>query len=91
MRELGNEAKVLVVHFIGSPAPIDVIATSPRAEAAIAIAGPLTSLILGVGLAGIAFSWNDAGATEPVVATIFAVVAPEDTGEPVIEFTLEGS
>ena len=43
------------------------------------------------GLAGIAFSWNDAGATEPAVATIFAVVPPEDTGEPVIEFTLEGS
>jgi CBS domain-containing protein len=35
------------VHFIGSPAVVDVRAETPRAEAAIALAGPLTSLSIG--------------------------------------------
>ena len=35
------------VHFIGSPAVVDVRAPTPRAEAAIALVGPLTSLAIG--------------------------------------------
>jgi Zn-dependent protease len=42
------------VHFIGSPAAVDVRAETPRAEATIALAGPVASLITGgvaIGLA----------------------------------------
>ena len=39
---------MIVVHFIGSPAVVDVRAEKPGDEAAIAVAGPLTSLVLGV-------------------------------------------
>ncbi len=49
-RRDGADTKVLVVHFVGSPAPIDVMATSPRAEASIALAGPLTSFAIGLAL-----------------------------------------
>ena len=42
-------------------------------------------------LAGIAFVWNDASAVELAKDAVFAVVQPEDTGEPVIQFTLESS
>jgi predicted transcriptional regulator len=38
----------ITVHFIGSPATVDVRAPTPRAEAAVALAGPATSLGLGV-------------------------------------------
>jgi Zn-dependent protease/predicted transcriptional regulator len=46
-RRDGADTTVLVVHFIGSPAAVDVIASSPRAEGAIALAGPLSSALLG--------------------------------------------
>ena len=51
-RRDGATGSVLVVHFVGSPAPIDVVASSPRAEASIAIAGPLASLVIGGILVG---------------------------------------
>jgi Zn-dependent protease len=46
-RRDGAPSEVVVVHFIGSPAAVDVVASSPRAEAAVAIAGPLTSAVIG--------------------------------------------
>jgi Zn-dependent protease/predicted transcriptional regulator len=46
-RRYGEVVDVVSVHFIGSPAAIDVRAATPRAEAAVALAGPLTSLLLG--------------------------------------------
>jgi Zn-dependent protease len=49
-RRDGAGGEVIVVHFIGSPAAVDVRASSPRAEAAAALAGPLVSLVLGIGL-----------------------------------------
>jgi Zn-dependent protease/predicted transcriptional regulator len=47
-RRYGEVVDVVSVHFIGSPAAIDVRAATPRAEAAVALAGPLTSLLLGI-------------------------------------------
>lgn len=46
-RRSGMPVEVVSVHFIGSPAAVDVRAPTPRAEAAIALAGPLTSLAFG--------------------------------------------
>jgi Zn-dependent protease len=53
-RRTGTPVAVISVHFVGSPSAVDVRATSPRAEIAVALAGPLTSL--GVGLALIVLS-----------------------------------
>ncbi|MEA2605900.1 MAG: hypothetical protein QOI00_657, partial [Chloroflexota bacterium] len=52
-RRDGATGRVLIVHFVGST-PIDEIASSPRMEAAVGIAGPLTSLVLGLVLIGLA-------------------------------------
>jgi Zn-dependent protease len=49
-RRDGSETDIVVVHFIGSPALIDGIASTARAEGWIALAGPLVSLTIGVGL-----------------------------------------
>jgi Zn-dependent protease len=49
-RRDGSDSRTVVVHFIGSPAVVDVVASRPRAEAIVAVAGPLVSLTIGVGL-----------------------------------------
>jgi len=54
-RRFGMKVTSISVHFIGSPAVVDVRAETPRAEAAIALAGPLTSLAIGVTLVAVAF------------------------------------
>jgi Zn-dependent protease len=53
-RRFGMPVDTISVHFIGSPAAVDVRAETPRAEATIALAGPVASLITGgvaIGLA----------------------------------------
>lgn len=53
-RRFGMPVDTISVHFIGSPAAVDVRAETPRAEAMIALAGPIASLITGgvaIGLA----------------------------------------
>lgn len=54
-RHFGMKVTSISVHFIGSPAVVDVRAETPRAEAAIALAGPLTSLAIGLILVAVAF------------------------------------
>jgi len=54
-RHFGIEVTSISVHFIGSPAVVDVRAETPRAEAAIALAGPLTSLAIGLSFVTLAF------------------------------------
>jgi Zn-dependent protease len=46
-RHFGMKVESISVHFIGSPAVVDVRAPTPRAEATVALAGPLTSLSIG--------------------------------------------
>jgi Zn-dependent protease len=77
-RRDGATTTALVVHFVGSPAPIDVIASSPRAEAAIAIAGPLTSLVLGAILVGLAFASLAVGSWAGPLADVFIIVGVLD-------------
>jgi Zn-dependent protease len=77
-RRDGATARVLVVHFIGSPAPIDVIATSPRAEAAIAVAGPLTSLVIGSVLVGVAVASVSAGSWVAPISDVFMIIGVLD-------------
>jgi Zn-dependent protease len=77
-RRDGATNRVLVVHFIGSPAPIDVVASSARAEAAIAIAGPLTSLVLGLGLVGLAIGSLSLGEPVGPISDVFMIVGVLD-------------
>jgi Zn-dependent protease len=77
-RRDGATATSLVVHFVGSPAPIDVIASSPRAEAAIAFAGPLTSLLLGTILVGLAFGSLSLGSWAGPLADVLMIVGALD-------------
>jgi Zn-dependent protease len=53
-RRSGMTVEAVSVHFIGSPAVVDVRGPTPRAEAAIALAGPLTSLAIGLVCVGLA-------------------------------------
>jgi Zn-dependent protease len=47
-RHNGADVQAISVHFIGGPAAVDVRAPTPRAEAAVALAGPFTSFAIGV-------------------------------------------
>ncbi len=53
-RRMGLPVDAISVHFVGSPATVDIRAATPRAEAAVALAGPAMSLGLGVLLTVIA-------------------------------------
>jgi Zn-dependent protease len=53
-RRNGLPVESISVHFIGSPAAVDVRAATPRGEATAALAGPLTSLGFGLLLIGLA-------------------------------------
>lgn len=53
-RRSGMAVDAISVHFIGSPAVVDVRGPTPRAEAAIALAGPITSLVIGLACVGLA-------------------------------------
>jgi Zn-dependent protease/CBS domain-containing protein len=55
-RRDGTPGTIVVVHFIGSPNAVDVVASSPRAEAQVALAGPLTSAVIGVVLFAAAYA-----------------------------------
>jgi Zn-dependent protease len=77
-RRDGAAGRILVVQFIGSPAPIDVVASSPRAEAAIALAGPLTSLVLGLVLIGLALASQALGSWAGPLADVFVIVGALD-------------
>ena len=73
-RRDGAPGKIVVVHFVGSPAPIDVIATSPRAEATIALAGPVTSLALGTALCAVAAASLTLDAWAAPISDLFLIV-----------------
>lgn len=49
-RRTGTPVEAISVHFVGSPTAVDSRATSARAEIAVALAGPLTSLAIGSAL-----------------------------------------
>ena len=77
-RRDGADTSVLVITFIGSPAAIDVIARSPRAEAAAALAGPATSLLVGLVLVGLAFVVALGGSAFAAVSDVLVIVGALD-------------
>lgn len=77
-RRDGAETTTLVVHFIGSPAAIDVVASSPRAEATIALAGPAASAVLGALATGIALGLLTLGPAAEAVADAFLIIGALD-------------
>lgn len=55
-RRAGIPVDTISVHFIGGPAAVDVRASTPRDEAAIALAGPVVSFVLGLAAIGLALA-----------------------------------
>ncbi|MEA2548715.1 MAG: hypothetical protein QOE42_1313 [Chloroflexota bacterium] len=76
-RRDGATGRVLIVHFVGST-PIDEIASSPRMEAAVGIAGPLTSLVLGLVLIGLAVVSLALGPVAAPIADVLVIVGVLD-------------
>lgn len=77
-RRHGSEDRAISVHFIGSPAPVDVRAPTPRGELAVAIAGPVVSLVLGIVLIGLAVAGlasNLGGGVRAVSDILFTIGA----------------
>lgn len=70
-RRDGSEGDVILVNFIGSPAAVDVVATSPRAEATVALAGPAASAAIGAAFCAIAVG---VGAVAPAWASFADVL-----------------
>jgi Zn-dependent protease/predicted transcriptional regulator len=77
-RRDGSESKTVVVQFIGSPAAVDVVASSPRAEALIALAGPVTSLGIGTALVAIALGVIAAAPWLGPVADVLFIIGALD-------------
>lgn len=73
-RRDGSTTKVIVVQFIGSPAAVDVVARTPRAEALVALAGPLASLAIGLGMVGLAIGLQSAGVRTAGIAEALVIV-----------------
>jgi Zn-dependent protease len=78
-RRVGLTVDSISVHFIGSPAVVDVRAEKPGDEAAIAVAGPLTSLVIGVLAVGLALLCVASGVEAlGVVGEILVIVGALD-------------
>jgi Zn-dependent protease len=77
-RRDGSDSKTVVVHFVGSPAVVDVIASSPRAEALVALAGPLVSLAIGGGLIVIALGLLTVSTAFGPIADVLFIVGALD-------------
>jgi Zn-dependent protease len=76
-RRDGTPPGTLLVQFIGSPQQADVTATSPRAEATIALAGPVSSLLIGAALTGLTVALLEigGGTLAPIADVLFIVGA----------------
>jgi Zn-dependent protease len=78
-RRSGMAVESISVHFIGSPAVVDVRAETPRAEAAIALAGPLTSLATGGLFVVLAFALVATGSeAAKIVGDVLVIVGTLD-------------
>jgi len=77
-RRDGKEDEAIVVHFIGSPAVVDIVASTARSEAAIAIAGPAASAAIGAALFAIGYALLTVGPGWAPVADLFAIVGALD-------------
>ncbi|HEX5824288.1 MAG TPA: CBS domain-containing protein [Candidatus Limnocylindrales bacterium] len=77
-RRDGADSETVIVHFIGSPAVVDVIASTPRAEAFVALAGPLVSAAIGGGLAVVALLMLAVSTSLGPVADVLIIVGALD-------------
>jgi Zn-dependent protease/CBS domain-containing protein len=78
-RRSGMPVDSISVHFIGSPAVVDVRAATPGAEAAVAVAGPLTSLAIGIAAVALALGGVMSGVEAlQVVGDVLVIVGALD-------------
>jgi Zn-dependent protease/predicted transcriptional regulator len=73
-RRDGATNRVLVIHFIGSPAAVDIVASTPRAEAAIGLAGPIASFAIGLVLVTLAIGSLAFGPAAGPIADVLMIV-----------------
>ncbi|MBI2776678.1 MAG: CBS domain-containing protein [Chloroflexi bacterium] len=75
-RRRGVEVKSVLISFFGGATPMDPASPDPKADLAIALAGPIVSLVLGGGLALAAVAIGATGSIEALVAAqVLAVLA----------------
>jgi Zn-dependent protease len=77
-RRDGTPGTMVVVHFIGSPNAVDVVASSPRAEARVALAGPVASAVIGVVVSAAAYAAFAVAPGLGPVANVLLVVGALD-------------
>jgi Zn-dependent protease/predicted transcriptional regulator len=77
-RRDGMPGDVVVVHFIGAPAAVDVVASTPRAEAQIAVSGPLVSALTGIAVCAVAYALLVFGTTFEGIADVLVIVGALD-------------
>jgi Zn-dependent protease/CBS domain-containing protein len=77
-RRDGSPEDVVVVSFIGAPAVVDVIASSPGAEARIAASGPLVSAVIGLAACALAYALLIFGDALAPVSDVLVIVGVLD-------------
>jgi Zn-dependent protease/predicted transcriptional regulator len=77
-RRDGAESEAIIVNFIGSPAAVDIVASSPRAEAIVAVAGPLASAAIGAGFCVVALALLNLGGPVGPIADVLVIIGALD-------------
>jgi Zn-dependent protease/predicted transcriptional regulator len=77
-RRDGAAGDVVIVHFIGSPAAIDVIARSAKAEAQIAAAGPIVSALTGLAVCVVAYGLLLFGPALGAIGDVLVIIGALD-------------
>jgi CBS domain-containing protein len=69
---------VIIVNFIGSPAAVDIVASTPRAEATVALAGPAASAAIGAAFCLAAFALVTVAPSLGAVGDVLVIVGALD-------------
>ncbi|HEV7810937.1 MAG TPA: CBS domain-containing protein [Candidatus Limnocylindrales bacterium] len=77
-RRDGADDTSVVVHFIGSPAAVDIVGSTPRAEAAIALAGPAVSGLIGLVIGGVGVAMLGVSPAFGPIADVLAIIGVLD-------------
>src|SRR5689334_1050315 len=77
-RRDGTEGEVILVNFIGSAAAVDIVASSARAEAIVAIAGPAASATIGAAFCGIALVIGNVAPAWGAISDVLVIVGVLD-------------
>jgi Zn-dependent protease/CBS domain-containing protein len=77
-RRDGMPGDVIVIFFIGAPAVVDVVANTAKAEAQIAVSGPLVSALTGAAACALAYALLLLGPAVEPVSDVLVIVGALD-------------